>query len=211
MKNYNDEYYIVLNAYTDDTIYLTPLQKTADRRFRLRKLSYGEEPLFFENSYKEEDIKRGIKHKLTSVLQSAGIPLVNDAIRNRLKFIDFKDMQLYPAVYIGDDEKYHENYWCMNFYGELDCWDREKSIMNEDDREEYIADPNATHLDVYKYHLSPEILDLIPEEERLIINIGGTAIGVIMMHKKIVDIFESENATGIRFAKVADFEEGMQF
>jgi len=45
----------------------------------------------------------------------------------------------------------------------------------------------------------------------LIFKIGGTAMGAIMMHKKIVDIFESENATGIRFAKVADFEEGMQF
>lgn len=42
----------------DKALFAKPLQKTADRSYIIKKLVLGEEPLFFENSNKEDDKKR---------------------------------------------------------------------------------------------------------------------------------------------------------
>ncbi len=72
---------------------------------------------------------------------------------------------LYPAVYIDDENNWHDNYWFLNFYEELDCWDRKLSVIGEDDDEHESA--------VYQYYLDAKILDGIPEEKRLLFIMGG--------------------------------------
>ncbi|REL26925.1 hypothetical protein DXX93_10325 [Thalassotalea euphylliae] len=206
MKNYNDEYYIVRNESREDALYIKALERSADRDFEFERLTLGQEPLFFENSYKE-----GIKHVLPSILFDAPTPIVNNQIRDRLKYFNFVDMQLYPAVYIDDEGHYHENYWCMNFGGRLDCLDREKSIFYKSSQEDLLEDPLADDLSVKQYSLSEQILDEIPEQDRLIFKMGGDDMGYVFIHQKIADIFKAENATGIELFKVADFEDGMQY
>lgn len=47
MNKYNDEYYIVFENYNNETLYLSPLQKTFDRNYTYTKINMGQEPLFF--------------------------------------------------------------------------------------------------------------------------------------------------------------------
>ena len=211
MNNYNEEYYIVLNDYRDDTLYVNALRKSADRDFEFERLIPGQEPLFFHNRYKEEDIKNGVKHQLPSILFNAPIPIVNNQIHDRLKFFDFDGMQLYPAIYIDDDGHYHENYWCMNFWEELDCIDRENSVLSERSQRELIEDPTTDDLAVDQYYLSAEVLDQVPEQDRLIFKIGGDDKGYVLVHQKIADIFKEENAMGVKLYKVSEYRKGMQF
>ncbi|MGA4604297.1 imm11 family protein [Pseudoalteromonas maricaloris] len=209
-RDFNDQYYIILKKYSEVTLHLTALQKSADRDYEFEQLVWGQEPLFFENSYKQEDIKRNIKRPIPTVMLNMVTPIISSRIRERLKFFNFVGMQLYPAVYIDDGGNYHEDYWCMNFWQELDCWDREKSKTEKATKEE-LADPYfMSRIDVYKYHLDSEVLDKTPEEERLIFKQAG-GLKYVFVHQKIADIFFEEKATGVSLVKVSDFEEGMQF
>ncbi|REL26926.1 hypothetical protein DXX93_10330 [Thalassotalea euphylliae] len=208
--DYNNEYYILLKPYNDQTLYPTAFQKSADRDYSFERLIWGQEPLFFENGYKEEDIQNGITRPITDVLLQGVTPIVNTRVRDRLKFFNFVGMQLYPAVYVDDNGTFHENYWCMNFWEELDCWDREKSKIEKFTAEEMLDPDYMDGCDIYKYHLDSKVLDEIPEEERLIFKQEG-GIKYIFVHQKIADIFNEEQASGVNLVKVADFEEGMQF
>ncbi len=123
MKNYNDEYYLVVLPPDGDQIFVEALQKTANRDYYTEKQNPGE-PFFFQNSYREEDKEQGIQHKLPDILMNGAWLIVNDTVRDFLKFYDTKGMQIYPAVYIDDDLSWHENYWFLIFYDDLDCWDR---------------------------------------------------------------------------------------
>ncbi|NSY35494.1 hypothetical protein DS891_18310 [Pseudoalteromonas sp. JC28] len=209
-RDFNDQYYIILKNYCEVTLHLTALQKSADRDYEFEQLVWGKEPLFFENAYRDKDNANGVIRPIPSVLLDATIPIVSSKIRERLKLFNFVGMQLYPAVYIDDGGNYHEDYWCMNFWQELDCWDREKSKTEKATKEE-LADPYfMSRIDVYKYHLDSEVLDKIPEEERLIFKQAG-GLKYVFVHQKIADIFFEEKATGVNLVKVSDFEEGMQF
>ena len=125
-------------------------------------------------------------------------------------YFDFTDMQLYPAVYIDDEGQYHENYWCMNFWG-IDCLDREKSILSRIGQRKLQENPHADRLPVKKYALSQEVLNKIPEEKRLVFKIGGDNTGYVFIHQKITDIFREENATGIKLYKVSEYKKGMEY
>ncbi|QUI72316.1 hypothetical protein [Pseudoalteromonas sp. M8] len=211
INNYDKEYYIILKKFDGDTLYPKPLKKTAKRRFRFEQLTWGQEPLFFENAHRDKDLKANRSRLVPDVFLSATIPVVNSKIREKLKFFAFEGMQLYPAVYIDDEGNYHENFWCMNFWEELDCLDRNRSKFSKLTLEKLKLDPDADDLTTYKYSLDSDVLDKIPEEERLIFKMGPDDMGYVFVHQKIADIFFEEKATGVNLVKVSDFEEGMQF
>ncbi|ODB37472.1 hypothetical protein BB427_13360 [Pseudoalteromonas sp. BMB] len=209
-RDYNNEYYLILKKYGKDTLYPRALQKSADRDYEFEQLVWGKEPLFFENAYRDKDNANGVIRPIPSVLLDATIPIVSSKIRERLKLFNFVGMQLYPAVYIDDGDNYHEDFWCMNFWQELDCWDRAKSKIEKFTAEEMLEPDYLKGCDIYKYHLDSEVLDKIPEEERLIFKQAG-GLKYVFVHQKIADIFFEEKATGVNLVKVSDFEEGMQF
>ncbi|WJE08515.1 hypothetical protein [Pseudoalteromonas sp. JC3] len=209
--NYNAAYFIIIPRFNELAMYLKPLKKTARRNFDFERLEWGEEPLFFENAFKDEYQNLGRCCVLPDVSFYATIPILNDSIRNKLKFYNFSNVQLYPTVFIDDNNTYHENLWCMNFWEELDCLDREKSKFSKRAMEKLKLDPLADGLSTYKYSLDSDVLDKIPEEERLIFKMGPDDMGYVFVHQKIADIFFEEKATGVNLVKVSDFEEGMQF
>ncbi|WPU30777.1 hypothetical protein SIO17_17060 [Pseudoalteromonas piscicida] len=209
-KNYNEEYYILLTDYNENTLYTIPLERSATRHFGIKKLNWGDEPIFFENCYKERDALNNFTRPITDVFFDATVPIINSRIRDKLKFLYLKDMQLYPAVFINDEGAYIEDYWYMNFWQELDCWDREKSKIETFTAEEMVDPDYLEDCEIYKYHLDSEVLDNIPEEERLIFKQAG-GVKYIFVHQTVADIFFEEKATGVNLVKVSDFEEGMQF
>jgi len=130
--------------------------------------------------------------------------IVDDKIKKKLEHFEILNFQLYPAVIIDDDNKYHERYWFFNMYNEFSALDLDKSTIKR------FYPENDDH-SITKYYLSDEILDSIPEEQRLIFKEDKCSQGITIVHQKIVDIFNSEGATAVNFIKISDYEKGKQF
>ena len=214
MTVFDDQYFVSIMPFGDDQLYLKPDEKTFNRRYTYKKMDQGGAPLFFENAFKERDIRDGKSHPITSVLMNGSNLLVNNAIRDKLKFKDIQGMQLYPAIYIDDDFKWHEEHWFLNFYEAIDCWDRDTSTIesyDDEDEDEDDDDPIELDSEVIRYRLDADILDKIPEERRLMFKMGGALKSYIFVHQKVVDLFKDCDAVGVRFIKVSEFKEGDQF
>ncbi len=204
MYNYNEQYYISMQPAGEDHIFPMPDQKTADRNYEYLKLPIGEKPLFFSNSQLEIDAKKGIIRPLSDVLFDGNDLIVTDKIRDKLIHSSINGLQLYPAIYIDDNNQWHENYWHLCFYERLNCLDRQRSTLDGDLSPEF-------NTEVEQFRLDENVLDKTPEEKRLLFKIGGTTMGYIFVHKVMVDFIEKNGFTGIRFFKATEFEEGDQF
>ena len=214
MTVYDECYYILQRPHGDEQLFLSPDKKTFNRRYTYMKMDQGGGPLFFENGFKERDASEGKSFLTTNVLMNGSNFLVDDAIRDKLKFKDIWGMQPYLAIYVDDDGKWHENYWFLNFYETVDCWDRKHSILDiDEDDDDEDDDEDSIELDpeIMQYRLDADILNAIPEEKRLMFKMGGASKLYIFVHQKVVDIFKECNAIGVRFVKVSEFKEGDQF
>lgn len=205
MNKYNDEYYIGFypEGYKPKIV---ADDKTANRGFQYSKLAFGESPLFFYNRNKEKDRKNGRKWEVTEILKVGISYLVNDFIRNKLIQYDIEGLQYYPAVYIDDNDNWHENFWLLNFYEKFVYWDKKRTTVIPVDKNE-----DKYNALVDKFCLDEKKLDVIPEEKRLIFKMGDIADPYVFFHQKIVDFFEENQCKGIRFFKVSEFEEGDQY
>ncbi len=204
MSKYNDQYYIVDEVYDNNTLYLTALQKTANRNYSYKKMQPGDEPLFFENAYKKEDIAAGSKKQIKQSHMNGNFLLVSNDIRGKIKGIQSNGVQLYPAVIIDDDEDFHDNFWLLNVFNKQNYIDFDKSEIKR-------YDPKSDSHKVKKYFLSDEALDKVPEENRLIFKPSNTDVGFMFVHQKIVDIFNEFKVGNIKFYKVSEWKKGMQF
>jgi len=206
MTNYNEQYYILFGDTSNGASHLRPLQKTADRSFTYKQLNLSGGPAFFENAFSEEDTKAGIKHPILDVMDAAGWFLFSNRLYQQMATLEIKGMQLFPAVFINDDKKYYEDYFLTNFYEKLDCLDVDKSIIRSKSESR-----DNIYYNAKKIYLSTEVLDKIPEEQRLIFKIDKIRPAYIIVHQKIKDIIEQENATGAKFYRIDQYTKGDQF
>ncbi|MFC3679362.1 imm11 family protein [Bacterioplanoides pacificum] len=204
MTTYEDQYYLVNKKYDENTLYLKPTKNTAKRDFHLKKIPHGEEPLFFENAYKENDKKNGISRPLRKAMMWSTDLLVDGKIKEDLEQYDINGLQLYPAVVIDDNGDYHEDYWFFNIYKELDALD-----INQSEIDDY--SPSNKYHDVEKFKLKADILDQIKEENRLIFIMPNTDLMTIIAHQKIVDIFNKHDVDSVVFHKMSEWYAGKQF
>ncbi|MGF1693294.1 hypothetical protein, partial [Photobacterium kagoshimensis] len=160
MNDFENEYYLVFKKFNPQTLYLKALKKSADRDFEFDKLRFGEEPLFFENGYKEQDKARGVTRLYSKAHINISTLVVRDEIYEDIKGFNIRHLQLYPSVIIDDDNNYLEGYWTFNYYDRVDCVDFERSLIDE-------YDPKDARHDVEKFVFKSEVLAAIPEEERL--------------------------------------------
>ncbi|WP_345889271.1 imm11 family protein [Shewanella algae] len=205
MKNYNDEYYIAFRPSGDNQIYIKPDINTAKRQYHFKQLVYGEKPLFFLNGFKGEDKNRW---PLTDLfVDSAGL-LINKEVKLKMDNYDIDGMQIYPSIYIDDNNVWHENYWYLGFYKELDCLDRDNSSIETFDFDD---DDDDELLEVKKFSLDGRVLEKIAENERLIFKIANCSKSYLFFHQKVVDFIVQRKLSGVRFIKVVDFFEGQQY
>lgn len=204
MSKYDQEYYIAYTTLNPDQLHIKPKASTAARGYRYTKLTLGEAPLFFVNAFQKRDQKTGARRTVTDILYDGASFAVTDEIKRYLGQFEIASMQHYPAIIINDDDRWHEDYWYLNIYERLDCWDRNTSIYEID------TEANDPKPMVDKFSLDTAKLEAIPEEKRLIFKIGGASKAYVLMHRKIVKHILENAYTGIRFFKVADFEEGDQ-
>jgi len=202
MNKYNDQYYIAVEPFGAEQPYVIADKITSTRLDHHQKLPLGQAPLTFYNRNKEQDRAKGNKWPVTPVLETGGDFLVNDIIREQISHYDIDGLQLYPAVFIDDDDVIHPNYWFLNFYKTFSYWDKKQS-------EVICIDGYLAEID--KYSLDPEKLGAITEQSRLIFKMGGVTDPYIFIHQTLVSFLMVNNCNGIRFFKTTDFEEGDQF
>jgi len=206
ITNYNEQYYFIFNDY-ENASYLTPLKKTEDRNWSFEKLSWADGPVYFENGFKEEDKLAGKKHPINDLMDIAGHYLIHKRVFDDVQLLEIDNLQFFPAVYIDDDDHWHEQYMLLNIYGKLDCIDFDKSeIYDDDDDDDDLIIEEKSFVD--KFYLSEKVLDKIPEENRLIFTIDKSVMPHTFVHQKIKDIFDKNNVSGVKFIRVSDYVSG---
>lgn len=204
MDKYNSDYFIAFTvAGEPENVYLKPDKKTSKSGYGAHILAPGR-PLFFTNAAPEY-IPEGVKENITDVMFGGPGIVVNESIKEFLSNFEIDRLQIYPAVYVDMAGKYHENLWFLNFYSRLDCWDREN--FEYDDEE--LDDDELPSIE--KFSLNTQVIDKIPEEQRLAFTMGGLNKAYIFFHKKIAQFILDQSITGIRLIPITEYEEGMEY
>ncbi|MEZ8046853.1 hypothetical protein AB6C46_23115 [Vibrio sp. 10N.237.312.C02] len=203
MSQYNDQYYIVFKNYDGNTLYLTTHDRSDHRDYEFTKLS-GNEPMFFENGYREEDLARGISRPITKAHLDSTYPVIADEVKQSLGDIGNDCFQLYPAIIVDDHGKYHDSYWAFNLFQKMDVLNLEKSQIDD-------FDPEDTRHTIEQYYLDDDKLSAMPEKERLVFMPKFSDYPHIIVHEKVVKAFKKHNVDTLNFVKVSDWVMGLQF
>ena len=204
---YDESYYIIFSddefeEYDND---LTPTQYTANTDWDFEKLNFGIKPLTFVSDNDNVDFLRqdyalafnGNKFVVTKKIKE----LLEDGLYGS---------QFFPAIIQDENNNAVEGLWALNTFQRLDCVDFKRSqfFMPGDGTTE--IDGFSIKPDMDNYRFREDVFDAIPENERLIFQVGNTTTGEIFFHQKVVDIFKKHDVKGIRFFKVSEFEYGDQ-
>ena len=200
MKNYEQEYFILKRVpYREKFLSLRATLDTGRRNHTYEKLDYGDGSVFFENGYKGE-----IPFHLTNAQMDSIYPVVSEDVASVVNQYDIHGFQLFPAVIIGDDGKWHEEFYFFNFYRDIDCVDFQNSVVRN-------YSPAKRNNTVLQYKLDESVLDAIPEENRLMIKLSGVTGGALLFHEKIVNALAKFNIEAFQFFKLSDYRKGMEF
>lgn len=164
----------------------------------------GSAPLVFFNGASDYQRKLGIQMiKVPPQIVFEGSNLVvDDVIREALLGRNFPNLHIHPAVYIHDDGKRYDNYWYLTFSRKFDCWDRKTSSYHP----RPISFGGEDTYEVVDYHLSDEVMDATPIEQRLLFKMGGTNAGSIVCHESIVQFFGAGQASGADIVRIDKYE-----
>ena len=204
MTHYNDEYFFIRKPKNNDLLpFLEPDVNTEDRRFRFEAQAAGTPPLVFHNSWKKENLKKGLRSLSPAVLFEGDDLVVSTAIRDRLLLEEISDLAMHPAIYIDDQERWHEDYWFLTFTKWLDCWDRRTSTYEQDDPPVRLGGFELHQ--VYQYSLDPDVLDAVPLRQRLLFKLGGSLDGFIVCHKSLMALFRINGQSGAELVRITDY------
>lgn len=202
---YENEYYFVQKPQDrEDLPSLQPDKNTSNKNYDFEALPLGQAPLKFFNAWKEECKARGIKTLVPDVLFDGTNLVVNDPIRERLLNYDIPHLHIYPAIYVDDRDRWHEDRWYLTFTERFDCWDRATSDYN--DKGGVHIDSQTTYYNVFTYKFNTALMDKTPLKDRLLFKLGGTIDAYIVAHESILyKIFGSSPNNGTEYIKVSDY------
>jgi hypothetical protein len=202
LNDYDDDYFILARDSDNDRIpFLTPDTSTAQRRFYYEPIPPGSAPLIFYNGYKNEFREGGIKEDIADVLFAGSNFVVRDHIRERLLQYPLPGVTIHPAVYIDDENQWHEDFWFVAFESRFDCWDRVRTDYDRDPME--IA--GEEFYSINKYALDEEVLDRTPLENRLLFQMGGTDVDLAFCHKSLAPLFRQNGNSGAAVIALRDY------
>lgn len=204
MTNYNEQYYICAVPSGGDHLFVGRQSKTASGRFWCEKPTDGGPPLYFHNSNKENDLVDGNRWPITEVLYCTKSILVKHVLYEKLKMHKPSGMTFHPAVYIDDEGEWHDDYLYLVFHEAGDWWDRDLSDVEE--AATIRSDGSVRPAWVEKFYLDENVLDKIPENNRLMFALGGATNRHVCFHKKNVEILGEYQ--GVRFLKMSEYEPG---
>ncbi|WP_238322359.1 imm11 family protein [Vibrio mexicanus] len=207
INRYEEAYYIL---YPDDDtveydIDLMPSPYTASTHWKFEKLNFGDKPLSFTSDNEDLDFLK-VEHAIAFSVPN----FVVTAKLKKLLDVGIYGGQFYPAIIHDEQGNYIEGMWALNTYKELDCIDFKRSqyYMPSDGSKE--IDGFKIYADMDVYRLREDVLDAIPEEERLIFQVAGASVNEVFVHKRVVDIFKGNKVKGVKFFKVSEFSDGDQ-
>jgi len=206
MSELQQQYYIPFRANTENKLFLTKDEKSKRNFYFFKKFNLVDGPMVFLNNYKEENLKMGIKTQLPDIFLDFGLMLIPKEFMVFLRRFNIHGLQLFPAVYIDDDEQWHENLSMVNIFEGIDCLDKEKSEID--------YDPDlwdeGDRLIVDEIVFSDVVLRAIPEDQRLIFKMKNVQMPHLYCHQRVVDYIRQQNYTGIIFVKASDYVDGME-
>ncbi len=109
--------------------------------------------------------------------------------------------QIFPITITHRDNKF-ENYFILH------CHNNVKAMHQE--RSEFTKSRSGRMYFIDTLSLDENILDKIPEEERMVFVLKEKR-AMILYHEKIVKALEAAELTGVRFVKVKDWNIGSAF
>ena len=127
----------------------------------------------------------------------------SEKIYDVLSPMNIEGVQFVPAIINGKNGESYENYWIVNTYMPIECFDKEKSVYK-------IGGFTNCWERIEKIYLDKNLLSKIPINKRLIFKPKETSM-FELYHKSIVDAIMAVNPEGIRFVKVEDWFEGVAF
>jgi len=200
----DDQYYLIFaEDDDDDAVYLMPDEHTAERKFRIQPLLPGR-PLVFKNGF-PESYASGEKEKLTDIMFEGKNVMVTDRVYQLLIQYETIGADYYPAMYRDISGNLHEGYWYVKFLEALNVCDMKRSTYDDEFNDEETGEPI---LDTFA--LDPTKLAAIPEEHRLIFELGGIQNPCFLVHERLKTKLQAMNVTGVVYFLVRDFKEGMQ-
>ncbi len=205
MQNHNEDYYLIFSDPSKTEYDIIPSDSTSKRNYDSDELNFGEKPLFFEAETPNLDFANSDYE----IFFPIGSIVVTDKLKQLLED-GLYGAKFYPAIVKGEEEGIREDMWALNIYEPLDCWDRDKSVASYPGGIKSMGGIDVLP-SVKSFHLSSEILDNIPEKNRLLFVMDNTDVTNIFVHKKFVDIFEKYNVKGPKFFKVSEYRFGMEF
>ena len=106
---------------------------------------------------------------------------------------------------IGDDEKWHEDFFFFNAYGALDCIDFDSSDILD-------YSPEDSRHEVIRYEFKNEVLDAIPLENRLIVRPSKVAGGGLLIHESIVTkLSRYVDSNTFKFFRLSEYKLGDKY
>ena len=206
MSELQQEYYIPFLGNTENKLFINTDEKSSRRYYFHTKFDLADGPMVYLNDYKEENLKLGIKTPLPDIFLDYGAMIIPKEFMVFLRNFDIYGLQLFPTIYIDDDEQWHENLWLVNFFEGINCIDKEKSEIDSDPELWEEGDPLIVDTTVF----DDSILRAIPEDQRLIFTMDNVHMLHLYCHQRVVDYVRQQNYTGIIFVKASDYVDGME-
>jgi len=206
MSELQQQYYVPLRANTENKLFIGRDEKSKRRYYHYRKFNLVDGPMVYLNKYKEENLKLGVKTVLPDIFLEFSAMIIPKTFMVFLRNFDIYGLQLFPTIYIDDDDQWHENLWLVNFFEGIDCIDKEKSEIDYDPDLWEEGDPLVVDETVF----DDSVLRAIPEDQRLIFKMANVAWPHLYCHQRVVDYIRQQKYTGIIFVKASDYFEGME-
>lgn len=202
---FDNEYFILFRETDDNIPRLSIMNRSEDQLFEGGVLSGA--PLFFENSYRDEDIRLGRLERLTQVLFDGSDWIVTDSVKALLDELGADHIQLFPAVYVANNGSKFDQYWYVNFLRQTDCWDRDQSVYTPP------ADPSDPYdyAEVKQYVLDSDVLADCSEAERQLFKMDGANVSYVFIHQYIWNLIKVLPELGVKAISVADYRRGAQY
>ncbi|RQP24213.1 hypothetical protein DZC73_12915 [Albitalea terrae] len=211
MEEFDFDYFLILEPRQDDDKdhdlipALTPDDDTASLPFRYKAIPFGSKPLVFVNGFKE----RQARLKQTSIripppiLFEGANPVVHTPIRDKLLQFNIPNLEIQPAIFIDDWDKWHEDYWYLTFTEEFDCWSRKRS----DYERGHGIDLGGGEVlrTIHELRLDNDKLRKVPLEERLLFQLGGATDAFVLAHTSIAHLFDGHGKSGAQVLSLQDY------
>lgn len=201
MSDFTKQYFIIESDASNDSVpFLRADDATSMRNYQTEALPLGA-PLVFTNGYRGRNKKERVKDVASDILFEGSDLVVKRSIREKLLELELKNVSLYPAIYIDDDEKWHEDYWYVTFTSKLDCWDRQTS--------QFLSDPvelgGERLYEVLKFELNDKVLKDIPLQDRLLFKMGECMPAHVIAHESVLKVFRGGNLSGVKFVNLSEY------